>query len=86
VAAWHEALSELARRVNIPEMDGSFAPGGGPDHPKYGGTVSGGLETLADTLQERQTLRRKKSSAHRAREGMGVVFGGTSFLLLRRCE
>jgi tight adherence protein B len=79
-ASWMESLSELARRVNISEMEWFVASV--QITQSTGGSLAEVLETLADTLQERQTLRDKVSALTAQGKASGLVLAALPFMLL----
>jgi tight adherence protein B len=79
-ASWSEALSELAKRVDIPEMGWFVAAV--QITQNTGGTLADVLETLAETLQERQTLRDKVGALTAQGKASGLVLAALPFLLL----
>jgi tight adherence protein B len=79
-ASWSEALSEVAVRVNIPEMGWFVAAV--QITQSTGGTLADVLDTLAETLQERQTLRDKVSALTAQGKASGLVLAALPFLLL----
>ena len=78
--SWQEALSELARRVDIPEM--AWFVAAVQITQTTGGTLAEVLETLAETLHERQTLRDKVSALTAQGKASGIVLALLPFLLL----
>lgn len=77
---WSEALSELAKRIDIPEMGWFVAAV--QITQSTGGTLADVLETLAETLQERQTLRDKVSALTAQGKASGLVLAVLPFMLL----
>ena len=77
---WSEALSELAKRIDIPEMGWFVAAV--QITQSTGGTLADVLETLAETLQERQTLRDKVSALTAQGKASGLVLAALPFMLL----
>lgn len=79
-APWSEALSTLAKRVDIPEIGWFVAAV--QITQNAGGNLSEVLETLAETLQERQTLREKVSALTAQGKASGLVLAAMPFMLL----
>src|SRR5262249_11520938 len=79
-AAWPEALSDLAARVPIPEM--SWFSAAVQITQQSGGNLADVLDTLAETLQERQTLRDKVSALTAQGKASGLVLALLPFILL----
>ncbi len=79
-SSWAESLSELARRVNIPEMGWFVAAV--QITQSTGGTLAEVLDTLAETLQERQTLKDKVSALTAQGKASGLVLAALPFMLL----
>ncbi len=77
---WFEALAELAQRVDIPEMGWFVAAV--QITQSTGGSLSEVLETLAETLQERQILRDKVSALTAQGKASGLVLAALPFVLL----
>jgi tight adherence protein B len=79
-APWSEALATLAKRVDIPEIGWFVAAV--QITQNSGGNLSEVLETLAETLQERQTLREKVSALTAQGKASGLVLAAMPFMLL----
>ncbi len=77
---WSEALTELAKRVDIPEMGWFVAAV--QITQNTGGSLAEVLETLAETLQERQILRDKVSALTAQGKASGLVLAALPFILL----
>jgi tight adherence protein B len=78
--SWADALADLAKSARIPEMDWFVAAI--QITQSTGGPLADVLDTLADTLQERQTLRDKVSALTAQGKASGVVLGLLPFILL----
>lgn len=76
----HQALGDLARRVPLKEM--SWFVTAVQISQQTGGSLSGVLQTLAATLQERETLRDKVSALTAQGKASGAVLGALPFLLM----
>ena len=79
-APWSEALSELANRVDIPEMGWFVAAV--QITQNTGGALAEVLETLSETLQERQILRDKVNALTAQGKASGFVLAALPFILL----
>ena len=79
-ASWAEALTELSGRVPVPEMEWFAAAV--QITLSTGGTLADVLDTLAETLQERQALRDKVSAITAQGKASGLVLALLPFVLL----
>jgi tight adherence protein B len=79
-APWSEALCEFSKRVDIPEMQWFVAAV--QITQSTGGTLAEVLEVLAETLQERQTLRDKVSALTAQGKASGLILAILPFCLL----
>jgi len=79
-ASWSDALADLSRNVDIPEMGWFVAAV--QITQSTGGTLADVLDTLAETLQERQTLRDKVSALTAQGKASGFVLALLPFILL----
>lgn len=79
-ASWTEALAMLAERIDIPEMGWFVAAV--QITQSTGGTLADVLATLAETLQEQQTLRDKVSALTAQGKVSGLVLAALPFCLL----
>jgi tight adherence protein B len=77
---WSEALTELGKRVNIPEMGWFVAAV--QITQNTGGSLAEVLEILSETLQERQILRDKVSALTAQGKASGFVLAALPFILL----
>jgi tight adherence protein B len=78
--SWQEAMSDLEKRVPIPEMKWFVASV--LITQQTGGALAEILESLRDTLQERQTLRDKVSALTAQGKASGLVLAALPFILL----
>lgn len=79
-SSWADALGELNRRVDIPEIGWFVAAV--QITQSTGGALADVLDTLAETLQERQTLRDKVSALTAQGKASGFVLALLPFILL----
>ena len=79
-ASWSDSLAELSKRVEIPEMGWFVAAV--QITQSTGGSLADVLETLAETLQERQTLRDKVSALTAQGKASGGLLALLPFILL----
>jgi len=78
--SWSGALSELTKQVDIPEM--GWFTAAVQITQNTGGNLADVIDTLAETLQERQTLRDKVSALTAQGKASGLVLAALPFLLL----
>jgi tight adherence protein B len=76
----HQALEDLARRVPLREMNWFVTAV--QISQQTGGSLSGVLQTLVETLQERETLREKVAALAAQGKASGIVLGTLPFLLM----
>jgi len=79
-SSWTDGLAELSKRVEIQEMGWFVAAV--QITQSTGGSLADVLETLAETLQERQTLRDKMSALTAQGKASGLVLALLPFILL----
>lgn len=79
-ASWNHALADAALRVPIPEM--AWFAAAVQITQDTGGSLADVLETLVETLQERQTLRDKVRALTAQGKASGLVLASLPFILL----